>query len=142
MHANHNDVTGTLCGGIVAPEMKARTDGSLYIYLWFLVTKCLCASQYDTSARVYSRSLNHAGQSMNNPWVQGACVEADKMLLITEFMDGGDLFKAIARKQVDWSLRCAAATAMTERPEARLHGPWKDDDCQPVRGFIVCFSSL
>jgi hypothetical protein len=36
---------------------------------------------------------------------QGACVEEDKMLLITEYMDGGDLFKAIARKQVSWNLR-------------------------------------
>jgi hypothetical protein len=36
---------------------------------------------------------------------QGACLEEDKMLLITEFMDGGDLFKAIARKQVTWKLR-------------------------------------
>ena len=90
--------------------------------------------------------------------VQGACVEQDKMLLVTEFMDGvcmhfvwhacprctvhclqvppcyvcnyqlwdvcccccsdlvvygagGDLCKAIARKQVTWKLRCVRLTA-------------------------------
>ena len=34
------------------------------------------------------------------------------MLLITEFMDGGDLFKAISRKQVSWTLRCGASPAL------------------------------
>ena len=44
---------------------------------------------------------------------QGACLEEDKMLLITEFMDGGDLHKAIAKRQVSWHKRCAADTCST-----------------------------
>ena len=37
--------------------------------------------------------------------VQGACLEEDKMLLITEFMDGGDLHKAINKRQIAWDKR-------------------------------------
>ena len=39
---------------------------------------------------------------------QGACLEEDKMLLITEFMDGGDLHKAINKHQISWYKRCGA----------------------------------
>ena len=30
------------------------------------------------------------------------------MLLITEFMDGGDLHKAINKHQISWNKRCSA----------------------------------
>jgi hypothetical protein len=53
---------------------------------------------------------------------QGACVDLDKMLLITEYMDGGDLSKAIARKQVNWSLRW---------------GRW----CQPMHDYVMHFDA-
>lgn len=60
-----------------------------------------------TSREDFSREVALLKSLYNSHIVQfqGACVDDDKMLLITEFMDGGDLFKAIARKQVNWSLR-------------------------------------
>lgn len=39
--------------------------------------------------------------------MQGACLEEQKMLLVTEFCDGGDLMKAIAKRQISWQKRCA-----------------------------------
>mmetsp|Transcript_18116 Transcript_18116/g.54546 ORF Transcript_18116/g.54546 Transcript_18116/m.54546 type:complete len:1319 (+) Transcript_18116:310-4266(+) len=60
-----------------------------------------------TSREEFSRevALLKALHNSNIVQFQGACVEDDKMLLITEFMDGGDLFKAISRKQVTWAMR-------------------------------------
>lgn len=37
--------------------------------------------------------------------VQGACLDDQKMLLITEFCEGGDLIKAIAKRQISWKKR-------------------------------------
>ncbi len=37
------------------------------------------------------------------------------MLLITEFMDGGDLHKAINKHQISWYKRCSALTPSCPR---------------------------
>lgn len=36
---------------------------------------------------------------------QGACFTEDQMLLVTEYMAGGDLFKAISQKTLRWHHR-------------------------------------
>ena len=47
---------------------------------------------------------------------QGACLEEDKMLLITEFMDGGDLHKAINKRQISWDKRCGVGSRTVPTP--------------------------
>ena len=53
--------------------------------------------------------------------MQGACLEEDKMLLITEFMDGGDLHKAISKRQISWDKRRAPQRDLYD--VLRTHAP-------------------
>ncbi len=32
----------------------------------------------------------------------GVCIEKDQVLIVTEYMEGGDLLKAIQKKDVTW----------------------------------------
>ena len=61
--------------------------------------------EVDLNGAVREVALLKALCNSNIVQFQGACIQGEELLLATEFMEGGNLFKAIQKKAVCWRKR-------------------------------------